>query len=193
MSPRYYYSKKSLVDDFETISVFDFKRQNLLKTGNYKVIQNNIFLEVNVVIGDIGGAVKILLTKILPQGEKVEEVNFTIHLIPTSCHLGGVRWWFICPITWIKCAKLYRKDVWVYVCRKAINLSYPSRNLSKYHRYLQKLFGPNHKKSYELYKSIKFPYRNGKPTTKMRRYLKMNYSPYTPEEQIRRESIALSG
>lgn len=192
MPPRYYYSKKSLVDDFETISIFDFKRKNLLKTGKYTVTKNDLFLEVNVTIGDIGGAVKIILTRITPPGERIEEANFTIHLIPTPCNLGGIRWWFVCPETWNKCAKLYGKNTWIYVCRKALNLSYTSRNMSSYHRYLQKLFGPNHEKSYQLYKSIKIPYRNGKPTVKMRRYLKMNYSPYTPEEQIMREGIALS-
>lgn len=33
--------------------------------------------------------------------------NYTVRLIATPCRFGGVRWWWLCPATGRRCAKLY--------------------------------------------------------------------------------------
>ena len=30
---------------------------------------------------------------------KPERFDYPVRLVTTDCHLGGVRWWFICPLT----------------------------------------------------------------------------------------------
>lgn len=65
-------------------------------------------------------------------GEK-EEFNYPVTLIPSSCHFGGRRWWFICPLTTngVYCGKrvgrLYLPPNGKYFgCRYCYNLTYQS-------------------------------------------------------------------
>ena len=67
-------------------------------------------------------------------GEKTE-CDYKVGLVATPCHFGGVRWWFICPLTTngVPCgrrvAKLYcPPGATYYGCRQCYNLSYESRN-----------------------------------------------------------------
>jgi hypothetical protein len=63
------------------------------------------------------------------------ECDDEVPLVSTPCHFGGVRWWFICPLTTNgapcgrRVAKLYcPPGAKHYGCRHCHNLSYDSRN-----------------------------------------------------------------
>jgi hypothetical protein len=59
------------------------------------------------------------------------KLDYTVRLVTTGCHLGGVRWWFICPLSRneVTCGRRVRK---LYLhgkyfgCRRCHDLSYTS-------------------------------------------------------------------
>ena len=76
-------------------------------------------------------------------GEKTD-YDYKVNLTTTPCHFGGVRYWFICPLTTngVYCgrrvATLYKGPGGSYFgCRHCYNLSYESRSESR-----SGLFGP---------------------------------------------------
>jgi hypothetical protein len=89
----------------------------------------------------------------------------------TSCYFGGYRYWFICPgyERGVDCNSrvriLYRDDK-KWGCRKCMNLTYRSQNLSG----LDKLLGVEINLS-----EIKKKTYKGKLTRKYRRYLNKEY------------------
>ncbi len=64
-----------------------------------------------------------------------EDVSHTVRLVTTRCHLGGVRWWLVCPLSWfgVACGRRVRK---LYLggkyfgCRHCYRLTYRSRQES---------------------------------------------------------------
>ncbi len=73
----------------------------------------------------------------MTEGNTGKETHFDyrVQLVTTSCHLGGVRWWFIRPLTknGVYCGRrvgvLYRAPrADYYGCRHCYDLSYESRN-----------------------------------------------------------------
>jgi hypothetical protein len=58
-----------------------------------------------------------------------ESMDYKIQLVSTSCHIGGKRFWFICPLTknGIPCQKrvgiLYGHGKW-FGCRNCLDLAY---------------------------------------------------------------------
>jgi hypothetical protein len=68
-------------------------------------------------------------------GEAKTSFDYRIRLVTTACHLGGVRWWFICPLvrSGVACERRVRK---LYLCGKYFgcrhchNLTYRSRQES---------------------------------------------------------------
>ena len=59
------------------------------------------------------------------------ELDYSVELVTTLCHLGGKRWWFICPLTrnGIPCGhrvrKLYQRGRY-FGCRHCHDLTYRS-------------------------------------------------------------------
>lgn len=64
-----------------------------------------------------------------------EAVEYQISLVTTKCHLGGLRWWLICPLSCngVRCGcrvrKLYLCGKY-FGCRRCHNLTYRSRQES---------------------------------------------------------------
>jgi hypothetical protein len=72
---------------------------------------------------------------------KETHFDYKVELVTTPCNLGGVRWWFICPLSrnGVYCGRrvgvLYRAPrTDYYGCRHCYNLSYESRNDSQHGR-----------------------------------------------------------
>lgn len=65
---------------------------------------------------------------IVKTGERME---YSIRLVTTPCHFGGLRWWFICPlvVSGVACGgrvrKLYLPGRY-FGCRKCLDLTYRS-------------------------------------------------------------------
>lgn len=60
-----------------------------------------------------------------------EPFRYSITLEATPCHLGGVRWWFRCPLSraGVACGRRVRKLYFggrYYGCRRCLNLTYRS-------------------------------------------------------------------
>lgn len=198
MPPRYYYSKKSTIEHYsKSLSIFDIKKDSaLIQWASTNAViswsrNGQIFARIGVTITlwELEGSVAIYLPNPNRESDENPKPDYKIRLVATRCNLWGLRWWFICPCKGNRCAKLYMQSNGVFASRETLNLSYESRNHSRLERYYKALFWPNNPEVYELYKSIKYPYRNWKPTRKMKRYLKLSYSPYTLEEQARREAM----
>jgi len=58
-------------------------------------------------------------------------MDYKVNLISTRCNFGGVRWWWLCPITGRRVAKLYLPPgATVFAARKAYRLPYRSQRES---------------------------------------------------------------
>lgn len=68
-------------------------------------------------------------------GQPPESIEYTVRLVTTACHLGGVRWWFLCPLGRCGAAcgrrvrKLYLSGKY-FGCRRCHNLTYTSSQQS---------------------------------------------------------------
>jgi hypothetical protein len=76
------------------------------------------------------GVARLHYTRTQYDGEK-EDLDYQVRLVTTRPHLGGLRWWFICPLVrgGIPCArrvaKLYRRTKY-FGCRNCVGLAYRS-------------------------------------------------------------------
>jgi hypothetical protein len=76
------------------------------------------------------GTARLKYTRTQYDGE-TDELDYQVRLVTTRPHLGGLRWWFICPLIHggISCArrvaKLYRRTKY-FGCRKCLGLTYRS-------------------------------------------------------------------
>jgi len=109
-------------------------------------------------------------------GEKTD-YDYKVQLTTTPCNLGGVRYWFICPLSknGVYCgrrvAKLYcAPGTNYYGCRHCYNLSYERRNESRHGKFgVLGAFLKVDRQIKELNKSIKRWTWSGRPTRKVRK------------------------
>jgi hypothetical protein len=64
-------------------------------------------------VGDGAGSLRLLYQL----GESKTSFDYRVRLVTTACHLGGERWWFICPLVkaGVACGRRVRK---LYLCGK---------------------------------------------------------------------------
>lgn len=104
-------------------------------------------------------------------GEK-RKIDYNVQLTTTPCYYGNVRFWFVCPFSvggkycGRRVGNLYLSGDY-FCCRHCADLTYSSRCLSERMRLFDKLFRAD-----EMREKIKTPYYKGKPTRKMRSYLR---------------------
>jgi len=103
--------------------------------------------------------------------------DYKISLTTTPCNFGGVRYWFICPLS-VNGAYCGRRVGTLYLasggnyfgCRHCYDLSYESRNESRLGRWGQMgHFLVVERRMEELYSKIKRWTWRGKPTRKVKR------------------------
>ena len=102
---------------------------------------------------------------------KKEQFDYKIQLTSTPCNYWGCRYWFICPCGWNRSNKLYLQGNWIFASRKTLWLKYEDQNQSKKRREMNMVFWKEYE-ARELYKTIKYKWRNGKPTRKYKSYMK---------------------
>ena len=84
-----------------------------------------------VALGSSAGTLRLVYSVSSPQ----QDLDYTVRLEATPCHLGGVRWWFRCPLTrgGMACGrrvtKLYRRGSY-FGCRHCHDLVYRSSQQS---------------------------------------------------------------
>lgn len=183
---RYYWDKKDTVEDCKSVSISFLKKHGYLNAESskwggiswkncYGEETSSISIVVSTFEGDSFVRFYYTVTK-RSTGEKIE-CDYKVRLTTTPCNLGGVRYWFICPLSrnGVYCgrrvAKLYcAPGANYYGCRHCYDLSYESRNECRLGRFGQLGYVLKAERQYEeLYKSIKRWTWRGRPTKKARR------------------------
>ena len=139
---RYYFNPKTTVEQATQLSIFKLKEFGLLDGFHVSTLtwthkpsghQNSIGITVDVEEAEPYVKVNYTTTD-RSTGEKMN-YDYKISLTTTPCHFGGVRYWFICPLSnnGVYCGRkvgtLYLASGGKYFgCRHCYDLSYESRN-----------------------------------------------------------------
>jgi hypothetical protein len=134
------WSKKSVVEHCYAIDTADLRRWKLLTPG--------ITNRPGSLQWSRGGAPSSSVSYLLTVGEHDgtlrliysmksldAELDYPVRLMTTPCHLGGVRWWFVCPLAkdGVACGRRVRKlylSGRYFGCRHCHDLTYRSRQES---------------------------------------------------------------
>lgn len=102
------------------------------------------------------------------------DADYQVQIEKTACHLGGFRYWFVCPGDGCgrRVVKLYFLSKY-FLCRHCHNLTYESRNISSRFRVLNKLFRAEDLEE-KILKKLRTKYYSGKPTKMYQRLLRIN-------------------
>ena len=187
ISVKYNYMSKILMEQCIAISIFDLKRNGILRCDNHGIMalggtNNKVEYQVKL-SGD--RCFELSYTIIDPNIEGGKYVKQKLPLLTTTCNYGGHRYWFECSAYTdnIYCGrrvgKLYKSPRGLYfACRHCYDLSYNSRILGD-SDVLFKL---------EQYRAgIKTWHYDGKPTRKHKTYINKCDSVYKDEDaELRR-------
>jgi hypothetical protein len=180
---RYYWDKKDTVEDCTQLSIFKLKEFGLLSgyhattltwTRSLSGKKSSIGIIVDT---EDEPYVKVNYTITDRSTDEKTDYNYKIQLATTLCHFGGVRYWFICPLTknGIYCGRrvgtLYLGSGGHYFgCRHCYGLSYESRNECRLGRFGQLGYILKAERQYEeLYEKTKRWTWRGRPTRKARK------------------------
>lgn len=181
--PRYFYwDKKDTVEDCTKLSIFKLKEFGLLRgyaattlTWTRKLSGKKSSIGILVDTENLYAKVNYTITD--RNTDEKTDYDYKISLTTTPCNFGGVRYWFICPLSvnGVYCGRrtgtLYLASGGHYFgCRHCYNLSYESRNECRLGRFGQLGYVLKADRQYEeLYKSIKRWTWRGRPTRKARK------------------------
>ncbi len=72
------------------------------------------------------GFIRLIYTITKKSGEKID-MNYRVYMDMTECNLGGIRYWFVCPICQRRCRVIYLPPGGHrFTCRICNNLTYAS-------------------------------------------------------------------
>ena len=183
---RYYFDKKDTVEDCRSVSISFLKKHDYLSENSCRsggISWKNCYGEETSSIGIVVSTfesekyVRFYYTVTSRSSGEKTEYDYKVQLTTTPCNFGGVRYWFICPLSrnGIYCGrrvgKLYSPPgSHYYGCRHCFDLSYESRNESRHGLISQLGHLLKAERQYEeLYKQIKRWTYNGKPTKKAKK------------------------
>lgn len=199
---RYYYSKRNTTDDYKRFTIAFLKKYGYLDTDvtcKYGSIKWSVWgnetwsmwfwIEKNN--EEMRWSVKVMFTQTKRDTWEKKDFDYKIPLIATKCNYGGLRWWFLdpCSETRLKCLVLYWQSNGYFASRKTLNLAYESQNEGRFWRRLSYLMGMNATKAIALRRTMKYSYRNGKPTKKMKRFLKLSLNNPSESEIMEIETL----
>ena len=181
---RYYFDTKTTVEQATQLSIFKLKEFGLLRgycastlTWTHRPSGHKNSIGVTVDTDEVEPYVKVNYTTTDRNTDEKTDYNYKISLTTTPCHFGGVRYWFICPLSMngVYCGRrtgtLYLASGGNYFgCRHCYNLSYESRNECRLGRF-GNIGYPivAERKIEELYSQIKRWTWRGRPTRKARK------------------------
>ncbi len=181
---RWYYDNKKTVEESTELCIFRLNRWGLLKgwhstnltwTRRLGGSQSSAGLVVDVTGSEPYARLYYTITR-YRDGSK-QDYDYSIGLVKTPCHWGGVRYWFLCPQCGRRVSKLYRKPLGeMYFCRICNDLTYESRNETRLGRRGQiRHFLAAERQMRELESKLKRRFYAGKPTRRYRRVLKLQH------------------
>ncbi len=134
------WSKKPVVEGCTSLDTADLKRMKLLVPGTknregtlhwQRGEKRESSISYTLSIGDKDGTFRFQYCV----GDAKESLDYVVQLVTTGCHLGGTRWWFICPLVKndVRCdrrvRKLYLRGKY-FGCRHCHGLAYSSSQQS---------------------------------------------------------------
>ncbi len=136
---RYYPNKKLTVEDCHSISTTFLKRyghfsrpfSNGTATWSFRgeelgSVSYSVYLP--------GKEVNFWYTQTNRDTGEARELKYKVNLVTTPCNYGGERYWFVCNGCSRRVGTLHLLGRKPFLCRQCLNLSYESRNRSKYFR-----------------------------------------------------------
>ena len=102
-----WHTKKQTVDDCRVLSIFDLKQKGVMRTGAaehggwawYNAATNEKRASVSYELNTRSPSPFFRLYYTVTRWDGVKhDVDYHIPLEKRSCHWGGERWWFICPL-----------------------------------------------------------------------------------------------
>ena len=131
------WSKKAVVEGCYSIDTARMKRWKLLipgtnRSGSFEWRRGDeekpsSSVSYRISVGQSTGTLRLLYALKSANAD----LDYPIQLVTTGCHLGGVRWWFICPLVknGVACGrrvrKLYLRGKY-FGCRHCHGLTYTS-------------------------------------------------------------------
>lgn len=136
----YRWHKKRTVESCHALDATDLKRLGLLaadgveRAGVLRWTRGDKQVSAvgyTIRLGATGGALRLSYKT----GKSEEEVAYAVRVVPTGCHLGGKRWWLVCPLVrgGVACGRRARK---LYLggryfgCRRCHALTYTTTQTS---------------------------------------------------------------
>ena len=183
---RYYYDKKDTVEDCRSVSLSFLKKHDYLSENSCRsggISWKNFYGEETSSIGIVVSTfedesfVRFYYTVTKRSSGEKTEYDYKVQLTTTPCNFGGVRYWFICPLSknGVYCGRRVGKlycppGANYYGCRYCYNLSYESRNETRSGRVaLMGLVLKYDRQMEELSGRIKRQFYRGQPTKKVRK------------------------
>jgi len=183
---RYYWDKKDTVEDCRSVSISFLKKHDYLSENSSRsggISWKNCYGEetssIGIVVSTFEGEkyVRFYYTVTNRSSGEKTDYDYKVTLTTTPCNLGGVRYWFICPLSrnGVYCGrrvgKLYSPPgSHYYGCRHCFDLSYESRNEPRLARFGGIGYPIKAERQFEdLYKQIKRWTYRGKPTGKVKK------------------------
>jgi len=163
--PRLAWNWKNTIFDLNKISIKNYQRLWEFYNGNFKsfIFSDWLKYNANFILDVIDKKPYIEFSYFL----KWKYIKYKVLLDKVKCNFWWYRYYFICPKLDIKTTSLYFWTDWCLSSRKALNLCYRTQLYWKRQRVFNKLFNSNEAEKIE--ETIKYKYRNWKPT---RKYLK---------------------
>lgn len=178
---RYYWNNKQEAEYFKKISIGFIKKYGYLNHG----LMNGVItfsrngektgsVNIESILSQYEECIKFSYTQTDRDSGEKKDFDYKIQLTTTPCNFGGVRYWFICPLSRNDqyCGKrvgiLYKAGDY-FGCRHCYNLSYECRNLGGVFKAIGKIISEPELE--ESYKKIRCKYYAGKMTKRYKKWL----------------------
>lgn len=178
--------RKKELDYMISLDICGLKRDGFLTTFNWQsIIWRNEYGEIVSKLDAssfVSNTVPYMELKYAIRSDyqaSEEAFSYKVYFSSTECNYGGSRLWFVCPLVvkGIRCGRRCRilyLDNGLFGCRYCHNLSYRSQNVNRKSKYfyLYRIID-SEEIAEDLFNSIKRKYYAGRPTKKMRKYLRL--------------------
>ena len=127
---RYYWNRKTTIEECQSMNIHFLKEYGYLKLGEYKFgtmrwLRNGEERgSISISVDAENSFLRVFYISTDRQTGEKKEKDYNIFLTKTSCHYGGFRYWFICPVCNKKMGTLHLKGKSDFTCRHCLNLSY---------------------------------------------------------------------
>lgn len=159
----YRWGKKTTLDECRNIDINRMQKMGAIKPDT---IKSGVWQWVDVQTGEVVSSISYTCKTLYTDHDYInlrytftdsnEGINYDIKLVKTYPHYGGVRYWFICPVTGKRVAKLYLTPYdGRFISRHVHKLLYASQSEGFYGRLANK----RHRLMRKLDKDSSFPMR----------------------------------